>query len=226
MTWLPIRVGSEGERKAIFALQPEVWSTFREVLQLACAATDSSLLALCDARLAQLMNCGAVLAAIDPDLLAQLSTWEVSDRFSDRERAALAYTEQFHYDQNRLTVDQKKQMENSFSLPELVNFVTSLQVRDAYQRMLTLLDVDPDPDVVAVLENDDRVSAARKAELADHQLTQIGSQRQMALRSAMNPALRGARGTFARAAFRNDAVDPITDEMCRLRNANHQGCKY
>src|SRR4051794_20765809 len=115
VTWLPVTPTPTPTHHSVLELQPDIWARFCELLFAAQDAADHPLLRLAQLRLAQLMGCSAVLAGADPQQLANLGRWEVSGHFSERERATLAYAEQFHFDQNRLTVEHKAAMARHFS---------------------------------------------------------------------------------------------------------------
>jgi alkylhydroperoxidase family enzyme len=77
-------------------------------------ATDPALLELCRLRLAQLLGAdpssapphpAAAEAGLDPEKLAELARWPTSERFSARDRAALAFAEQWLFDPSGMTDD-------------------------------------------------------------------------------------------------------------------------
>jgi alkylhydroperoxidase family enzyme len=82
----------------VLADLPEV----REQLELAhdeaCATVASDLLEPCRARIAQLLGCTEELEGADPAWLAELTRWPTSPAIDDRQRACLAFTEQFVID--------------------------------------------------------------------------------------------------------------------------------
>src|SRR5207249_8362299 len=126
MTWLPIDAASQPERDALLGLKPEVYGRLREILTLAWQITDTRLLDLCRLRLAQLIGARAEIAGVDEGLLVDLDRWRSSPAFSDRERAALAYTEQYHRDHKQITAEQHEDLARHLSPRDLVNFVWAL----------------------------------------------------------------------------------------------------
>src|SRR5688500_14587387 len=106
MTWLPIDAASRPERDAVLGLTPEVHTRLRELLSLAWQITDAGLLDLCRLRRAQMMAARAEIAGADAGLLVDLDGWRSRPAFSDRERAALAYAEQYHWDHKQISSDQ------------------------------------------------------------------------------------------------------------------------
>jgi alkylhydroperoxidase family enzyme len=219
---LPIAVSGTSERAAVLELKPEVWKRLQAALALSWTATDRALLASCRTRLAQLMDCRAELDAAGANGLGQLEGSGGATQSADRERAALAYTEQFFFDQNALSDEQKEAMARHLSDGEMINFVFALQLQEAYLRTLTLLDVAPDPGQSLL----DAVSSAAQDELAAARLPSMGASHQGRIRALTHPAFRGARAAFGKAAVRESGVDGVTSELCRLRNANHQCCHY
>ena len=220
MTWLPVDSAAASERDAVLGLQPEGRERLDEVLEISWSITDSSLLDLCRLRLAQLLRCRAELApADDGHLLAELAEWRSSAAYSERERAALAYAEQFLVDQNGITEEQKAEISRHLSRRELVDFVQALNVQEGYLRVLTVLDVAPDPGISPHVHQPLHEVMAAEAE----DVPGTGLDLLVAL---TDPAFWEARMAFGAAMARQSGVDAETSEVCRLRNANHQACRY
>ncbi|MEO1061832.1 MAG: hypothetical protein AAFZ07_10470 [Actinomycetota bacterium] len=89
---------------AVLADRPDAVATLEEARQAAWAATDRRLLELTRLRIAQLLDCGAELDARTPGVdlgaatAADVASWPASDALDDRDRAALAYCEQWVVD--------------------------------------------------------------------------------------------------------------------------------
>ena len=95
-------------------------------------------------------------------------------------------------------------------------------MNDAYVRVLSLLDIDPDPPS----------SPARpeRVPVKDRQLRAPSEPERAAPgRSAfadLDPEFREAYGVLGRAVVKQKLVDDVTSELVRLHNASHQGCLY
>ena len=221
MTWLPIDAASLPERDAVLGLKPEVYARLRELLTLAWQITDASLLDLCRLRLAQMMAARAEIAGADAGLLVDLDAWRSRSAFSDRERAALGYAEQYHWDHHQISNDQHDVLARHLSPRELVNFVWALHMNDAYLRVLSLLDIDPDPPSSSV--RPERMPVKDRRPRAP---SEPGAARGRDAFADLDPEFREAYGVFGRAVVKQKLVDDVTSEAVRLHNASHQGCLY
>jgi alkylhydroperoxidase family enzyme len=201
VTWLPLDPPPANERQAVLGLQANAVERWSKVLELSWAVTDPELLDLCRLRVAQLFACRAELAAADAEPLRALAAWRSAEVFSDLERAALAYTEQFVVDQNGVAGELEDELRRHLSQPELCNFVQALNAHDGYLRVLALLDVAPDADLP-----DSRPDRPPRREPAQQ--------------------FRSARAAYGAATALLSGVDEVTTELCRLRNASHQACAY
>jgi hypothetical protein len=103
-------------------------------------ATDAPLLAICRDRAAMLLRHGPTIDGMSADDRDALSTWTTSDRFSTRDRAALAFTEQYVIDVASLTDAQATELRKHLGNDGLVNFVNALLVVE--QRMTLELAFD------------------------------------------------------------------------------------
>ena len=99
----------------------------------AWSATDSELLAVCRDRVAMLLGHPATLDAMPADGRRSLSAWTSSETFSERERAALDFTEQYVIDVASMTDDQANALRHHLGDEGLVSFVNALLVIE--QRM-------------------------------------------------------------------------------------------
>lgn len=93
--------------EAVLADRPAVAACLAGARRAAWATVDPVLLELCRVRIAMLLGCpdevdartGAALAAgLDEAVVADLASWAVSPSFGPRERACLAFCEQFVID--------------------------------------------------------------------------------------------------------------------------------
>ncbi len=227
MTWVPIETGGLPERDALLGLKSGPYRIVRDTLTVLWRTTDPGLLDLCRLRLAQLMGTRAELAGVDGQLLADLEAWDASPRFGDRERAALAYAEQYHYDHKGITDEQKAELARHLSRSEVVNFVWALHLNDSYLRILTLLDIAPDPPGTATrpertpLHGGSRSSAAPPGPLPDPDELLYADQGEL-----MEPAFRELYLQLNPIIVRESLIDPVSSEAIRLHNANFQGCLF
>ena len=218
MTWLPLHRPGEHERRAVFALQPGASDLWLAVLARTWSITDPDLLELCRLRIAQMHGCHAELDVAGPGQLERLDS---RDALPLRERAALAYAEQFVVDQNGITDEQKADLSQCLSDRELANFVQALNTHDGYCRTLSLLDVRADAADSAgrPLEQ----AASRPGDPRGVPRGTAGLERFEAL---TDTAFYEARAAFGAATALLDGVDEVTTEICRLRNASHQACRF
>jgi hypothetical protein len=220
MTWLPVEVGDQAGRDGVLGLKPDPYDAIRAALTVLWQVADPDLVELARLRLAQLNQTRAELEPADPELLAPVESFEASPRFTPRQRAALAFAEQHRRDHRSLDGARARLAEHA-SRREIVNFTWALHFNDSYLRMLTLLDIAPDPP--GFPRRADRTASAPRprppaerhgdddlpaAELAD---------------PAFYPDLYTA---INNATMRGSLVDEVTSEAIRLRNANRQGCLY
>jgi len=222
MTWLPLDRSGASERHAVLALQPHASALWLEVLARSWAIADPELLGVCRLRIAQMLACRAELDGVDPERLTELASWRSSRKFSAQERAALAYVEQFVVDQNDLGEEQKADLARFLSRVELCNFVQAVNAHDGYLRTLSLLDVGPDPGAgsrSALEQSLPRSPLAEEpadASVAGLELFDM----------LTDPAFHEARAAFGGATALLDGVDEVTTEVCRLRNARQQACRF
>jgi alkylhydroperoxidase family enzyme len=217
VTWLPVETEAGSERDAVLGLVPEPYQAMRRVLIAAWQSTDPRVLDLCRCRLAQLMECRAELAGLDGDVLALLASWETSTELTERERAALAFAEQYHYDHRRLDTGLCAALQPMLSRRELVNFVWALHMNDAYIRGLSLLDIEPDPAGAALRV--ERTPPKMGGEVrTDDDCAEV-----MFL---LDPGFHAAYSELNPVVVRQSLIDELTSETVRLLNASHQGCLY
>lgn len=221
MTWLPIEASPLSERDAVLGLKSEVYELLRGMLATAWRITDPRLLDICRLRVAQMVGARADISSADGQFLTGLSDWRSSSAFTERERAALGYAEQYHLDHKGITNSQKQELAHYLSPQEVVNFVWALHMNDAYARVLSLLDIEPDSPPGAVrLERlpPNETTAGRQPE------NERASDESPS--AAVDPAFFEAYRALGRAVVRQALVDEVTSEVVRLHNASHQGCQY
>jgi hypothetical protein len=220
MTWLSVRAESSSERDAVFGLMPDVDELLREMLSIAEQVSDPGLLERCHLRQAQLMGAGAVLANVDPSWLSELENWHASAIFSNRERAALSYAEQYHLDHHIISDEQKNRLSCYLAPREFVNFVWALHAYEAYARVLALLDIAPDPNPAG------KPWHRRSKTAGDEISSGADATEEGNMWSLLDPAFGRAYRALAQAVVRQKLIDEVTSEAIRLHNASHQGCRY
>ena len=205
----------------MLGLKPEPYAVLRETLAVAWRMTDHELLDLCRLRLAQLMEVRAELAGGDDDLLSALASWESSAAFDERTRAALAFSEQYHYDHLRLRDGDGLELRARLGEGEAVNFVWALHMNDAYLRILRLLDIDPDP-----LGAPPRLERTPlQADVDSRRWSRVATAGEN-VASAVDPDFAAVKDELNRVTVRESLVDEVTSEAVRLHNAAHQQCVY
>jgi len=220
MTWLRVPVDDVAERDAVLGLSPEPYDLVRRALTRAWRITDPTVLELCRRRLAQLASARAELAGIDGEELTTLDRWETNTRLTALQRAALGFSEQYHYDHHLLGDGLQARLQEHLSLRELVNFVWSLHMNDSYIRVMSLLDIAPDPPNTPARPErtpatDSWVTAVGRDDGDDASLESLTDREFYELYQELNPV-----------TVRQGLIDDVTSEAVRLRNARHQGCVY
>jgi hypothetical protein len=93
-----------------------------------------------------------------------------------------------------------------------------VNVHDGYLRVLTLLDIAPGPAEPHPPPRQTSGAGDEEGELPDGGLD--------LLVALTDPGFWEARMAFGGTMALQSGVDPVTTEICRLRNANHQTCRY
>ena len=105
---------------------------------------DPVLLELCRLRIAQLLGCGpeqdartpeALAAGLDEATIADLRAWPTSSRFGPRERACLAFCEQFVIDVASLSDELACALADELGSAAFVDFVNALLIVEQRQRL-------------------------------------------------------------------------------------------
>lgn len=144
MTWLPIDVEGKGSaRDAVLGLHPETYDLHKTFLGACDTAVDPSLIELCRARMAQVLRGREELARHTPETLERLQRWHEEPSFSELERAAIAFAEQFILDPALITTDLTKPLEAVMGARGVINFTTVLSAYEASIRLGALLDLEP-----------------------------------------------------------------------------------
>jgi alkylhydroperoxidase family enzyme len=149
-TWLPPVAGAPDD---LLALLPAGYDELRALYAgLWETDFDPVTLELCRLRLATLVRSTADLATRDPravaagldeELVGDLPSWPSSSRFTDAQRAALAFTEQYVIDPQGFTDADAERMHRHFTPPQLATLTTAVATFDALARVRALLRADP-----------------------------------------------------------------------------------
>lgn len=135
--------------KAVLAEHPDLAMHLADVHEAAWRAVDPVLLELCRLRVATLLGCeaeqltrtGAALAAgLEEATIAELAQWPTSPRFGSRERACLAFCEQFVIDVSTMPDEVALAVSAELGPVGLRNFVTALLVVEQRQRLRLVWD--------------------------------------------------------------------------------------
>ncbi len=136
------------------SLCPEAFDALAGVVRSAWEETDPVLLELARLRIATLLGnpeeldrrtAVAADAGLPEAKVAELTAWPTSPRFSDRERACLALTEQFVMDANGVTDAQVAAVTEHLGGPGCYAFVQAVSVLETFQRACLTLGIRTAP---------------------------------------------------------------------------------
>ena len=186
------------------AHSPEVVAALVVACESVRAVCDHTLLELARRRVAMLLQNDAELTAtpwgeITDAQRAQLATWPTSDAFDDRERAALALTEQFVIDVTGVLTGPLAASAGALGA-EIGPFVQALYLLDVGQRIDMVLGA-----LVGMSITTDSWAWGASGEIPDDPMVAI-----MEMLAAVG---------------RLQTVDPISKELVRLRGARLHQCR-
>ena len=117
--------------------QPDVLAALTEAHEASWLVTDADLLDLCRVRIAMLLGFVAGLAApdLDAERIADLATGPTSPHFTSRERAGLAFAEQFVIDVASMDDATVAALVDELGGDGVVNFANALLVVEQRQRL-------------------------------------------------------------------------------------------
>ena len=185
-------------------LEPEAWSGFVALHRATWETAPAALLELCRERMAMLLCAPEAIGrrpegvqAPQTDKARALADWPSSPAFTDTERAALSFAEQFVMDVAGTTDADREMLTGHLSADQIGPFVMGLYVSDFELRM----------DLVTV-----RLfpGAPRPVPLAPSD-------------GSTDPS--SAFDGFLLATGRMRALDPVTAELVRLRGARYHNCR-
>jgi alkylhydroperoxidase family enzyme len=123
---------------------PRVAASLAAANVAAWDVVDPILLELCRLRLAQLFGDtgelalrtpAALVAGLDESMVRELRAWPQSPHFGPRERACLAFCEQFFLDVANVTANETEAISAEIGAQGLVDFVSALLVIEQRQRL-------------------------------------------------------------------------------------------
>jgi len=164
MSWLP-RAKNEAaahpatELDAVFGHRPDLYRDYRDFHALFWERplVDPVLLELCRLRIAALVGCeselgiryqGTLDAGLTESKIAALDHWHDDARFSERERAVLAFAELFVRDPHAITDGDARAVVHELGDAGTVAFVEALALFDGFARFRVMLGVERTTDAV------------------------------------------------------------------------------
>lgn len=133
--------GTDDVIATVLVDRPDVVAVLEEARQAAWAASDRRRLELARVRMAQLLGCGAELAASTPGVeldevtADDVAGWPVSDLFDDVDRAALAYCEQWVVDVASMTDELVSPLRSALGDDGLATFTNAVMVIEQRMRL-------------------------------------------------------------------------------------------
>ncbi len=160
-SWLPDTAPGATPLERVFGLRPDLYDPFRDFYSLfwTRGLLDPVVLELCRLRVAQLVGNEseqrvryrpALDAGLDEDQVAALRSWPHAAAFTDAQRAALSFAEQFVIDPHGIDNELRDQVADHFTVPGLVALCEVLALFEGFCRFRTILDVPAPPSVTIV----------------------------------------------------------------------------
>jgi alkylhydroperoxidase family enzyme len=156
VSWLPERAEGTTALDRTFGLRPDLYEPFRAFYATFWTGRllDPVVLELCRLRVAQLLRCPSELqlryqpaldAGLTEDHVERLPQWPTSPMFSDAQRAALAFAEQFVIDVEGIGSELRDAVIDHVATPGLVALCEALALYDGFCRFRIMLGVEADP---------------------------------------------------------------------------------
>lgn len=153
MTWLPDAAEGDTPLDRVLGLRPDLAGPYRAFIGIFWRdrLVDPVALDLCRLRVAQLLGCRAELDVRTPEAVAagltdeqveQLAAWPTAGCFTDAQRAAIAFAEQFVLDPHGIAGPIRNDLRAHFALPEVVALTEALALFDGFQRLQLVLGAD------------------------------------------------------------------------------------
>jgi alkylhydroperoxidase family enzyme len=128
----------------VVGLEPDLAPLYAALGEAAWSVVDPVVLELCRLRMATLLGCefdkhhrteSAISAGLDEAKIGELSAWPTSERFGPRDRACLAFCEQFVIDVAGMSDDLAVAVAEQLGPQAFRNFVAALLVVEQRQRL-------------------------------------------------------------------------------------------
>jgi alkylhydroperoxidase family enzyme len=142
---MPVREsGTPAVLDAALSDRPLIASHLADLERAAWSVVDPALLELCRVRIAMLLGCSAeaqartgvaIACGLDESMVADLASWPTSPRFGPKERACLAYCEQFVIDVAGLGDELALAVAEHLGPQGLADFTAALLVLEQRQRL-------------------------------------------------------------------------------------------
>ncbi len=159
-TWLPETADRATPFESVFGLRPDLYEPFRDFYAVFWSRRllDPVVLELCRLRVAQLLGCAseqqvryrpALDAGLTEGQVSRLAAWPSDPTFTDGQRAALAFAEQFVIDVSGIDHELRDRVVDAYTPAGLVALCEALALFDGFCRFRTILGVDTPPDPTA-----------------------------------------------------------------------------
>jgi alkylhydroperoxidase family enzyme len=143
-----------GSWEALTALSPDAAAGLADVVAAAWASSDPALLELARLRIAKLLGHTADLdrrtpravdAGLSEEKVRAVASWPTSPLFTARERACLAFTEQFVIDANGVTDELVADVTAHLGAARCYAFAEAVSVLETFARACLVLGIDDAP---------------------------------------------------------------------------------
>jgi AhpD family alkylhydroperoxidase len=147
-TWLPVEEGTD-PFALLAAGGPELRTLVDAIFR---SGIDPITLELCRLRIATLIGCrsqldvhapAAVAAGLDDATIADLAAWPTSPRYTDAQRQAIRFAEQFVLDPRGFTDHDSAGLEAQFTPAQLAALTVAVATFDALARVAAMLAAEP-----------------------------------------------------------------------------------
>lgn len=131
------------ELDQVWGYRPDFYRLFMEDYNRSLARVEPTLLELCRVRIAQLVGSTfdqslryrpAAAAGLTDEKTTRVSQYATSPEFSERERTALAFAEQFVMQSSAITDEEVAELQRHLTPEEFIYFVKALNVMDQFSR--------------------------------------------------------------------------------------------
>ena len=213
----------------VFGLRPDLYDPYRSFADLFWQRRllDPVTLELCRLRVAQLLGCEseqrvrhrvAVDAGLTDEQVTSLRGWPSAACFTDAQRAALGFAEQFVVDPHGVDESMREELRRHYTEPEVVALTEALALFDGFTRFRLLLCDDTQPASTVVVDVPQPGAPLAMPADADPAISSSVLAEQP---EALTAFLR-LYGTL----WSHGQLDHTVKEIARLRNARITDCGY